>query len=581
MTKHVDPERPFAKTSAIGEPSFAEVLQAIASDDGLSDDRKRHWSTSLRKMAEYLDRPMPMIPARISGIGQQVSSLHPAQLGVNDKTFANHRANAKAALNWFKDCRGGLGRAAAMSAAYRELLVRIGNRHHRDLISPFFRFLSMQGVEQTCIRDEHLSAYVAYCEATKFRPLRNSTIRSLARQLNHYAETNEEWPHVALSVPAILSTNDGLPWEQVPALLRSDIEAVLKRRSRPRKSASGRRLRGCKQSTLDLIERKLKAAVRMAVRTDIPLEELSSLAALLHPDRSEAIIDAYWRAHGEQPGTYTIELATLFLDLARSETELDGDALARLEDMCALLEEHRRSGMTDKNMRLIRQVLATDTWAKVVGLPRRMLAEADAFRKTQPIKSAVSAQLAVAITLLAMAPVRIRNLATIRIGQNLVRPKGQTGPFHLIFAAGEVKNEEPLEFPLSAQVTAIIETFVHDHRPKLMRGHNHDYLFPGEAGGHKDIKTLGGQITKRIEHEVGLTITPHQFRHAAAALILRTDPGNYEFVRRVLGHRSLATTTRFYIGLESLSAAERFGEIVTAMLPPEQARPSKPKRLRG
>ena len=32
----------------------------------------------------------------------------------------------------------------------------------------------------------------------------------------------------------------------------------------------------------------------------------------------------------------------------------------------ALLEEHRRSGLTDKNMTLIRQVLATNTWAKVV-----------------------------------------------------------------------------------------------------------------------------------------------------------------------------------------------------------------------
>ena len=581
MNKHVDPEHSFASHSAIGEPSFADVLQAIASDERLNDDRKRHWTTSLRKVADYLDRPLPMIPARISGISQQVMALHPARLGVNGKTFANHRANARAALNWFKDRRSGLGRGAAMSTAYRDLLASIGCRHHRDLISPFFRFLSMEGIQPTGICDEHLSAYVAYCRATKFRPLRNSSVRSLARHFNHYAETIKNWPDITLIVPAARTANDGLPWDQVPVGLRSDIEAVLKRRSRPRKSASGRRLRGCKQSTLHLMKRKLEAAVRMAVRTGIPLEELSSLAALLHPDRSGAIIDAYWRAHGEQPGSYTIELATLFLDLARSETELDGEALARLEDMRALLEEHRRSGLTDKNMTLIRQVLATDTWTKVVALPRRILAEANAFRKTQPIKSAVSAQLAIAITLLTMAPVRVRNLGTIRIGHNLIRPNGPAGPFHLIFAANEVKNEEPLEFPLNAQVTAMIETYIRDHRPELVRGHNHDYLFPGEAGAHKDIKTLGGQITKLIEREIGLAITPHQFRHAAAALILRTDPGNYELVRRVLGHKSLATTTSFYIGLESLSAAQRFGEIVTAMLPPENAPSRDLKRRRG
>ena len=104
--------------------------------------------------------------------------------------------------------------------------------------------------------------------------------------------------------------------------------------------------------------------------------------------------------------------------------------------------------------------------------------------------------------------------------------------------------------------------------------------FQAENGAHKDIKTLGEQISKRIGREIGLVVTPHQFRHAAAALILRTDRGNYELVRRVLGHRSLATTTSFYIGLKSLSAAERFGEIVTAMLP-EHTPPRDLKRRRG
>ena len=141
MNKHVDPKHPCASHSAIGEPSFADVLHAIATDERLSDDRKRHWTTSLRKMADYLDRPLSMIPARISGISRQVMALHPVRLGVNGKTFANHRANTRAALNWFKDSMNGWGREAAMSTAYRDLLALIGCRHHRDLISPFFRFL--------------------------------------------------------------------------------------------------------------------------------------------------------------------------------------------------------------------------------------------------------------------------------------------------------------------------------------------------------------------------------------------------------------------------------------------------------
>jgi hypothetical protein len=36
--------------------------------------------------------------------------------------------------------------------------------------------------------------------------------------------------------------------------------------------------------------------------------------------------------------------------------------------------------------------------------------------------------------------------------------------------------------------------------------------------------------------------------------MLKADPGNYELVRRVLGHRNIATTRNFYIGLETLEA---------------------------
>jgi integrase len=57
-------------------------------------------------------------------------------------------------------------------------------------------------------------------------------------------------------------------------------------------------------------------------------------------------------------------------------------------------------------------------------------------------------------------------------------------------------------------------------------------------------------------------VTPHQFRHAAAAIFLKHQPGNYEAVRRLLGHRSIQTTIRFYCELESTQANAIFGQIV-------------------
>jgi integrase len=61
---------------------------------------------------------------------------------------------------------------------------------------------------------------------------------------------------------------------------------------------------------------------------------------------------------------------------------------------------------------------------------------------------------------------------------------------------------------------------------------------------------------------VGKRITAHQFRHAAAATILKQRPGEYEFVRRILGHRNVQTTMRFYTGLEAFRAGEHFGHLI-------------------
>jgi integrase len=65
-----------------------------------------------------------------------------------------------------------------------------------------------------------------------------------------------------------------------------------------------------------------------------------------------------------------------------------------------------------------------------------------------------------------------------------------------------------------------------------------------------------------MEDHIGIRVTCHQFRHATAAFLLRKDPGNYEFVRRVLGHKSIKTTRDFYIGLETLEANRHYGAIL-------------------
>ena len=152
----------------IGESSFADAMAAIEKAEDLSPTQKRHWVTSLRQMGLYLDRPLTLIPTRLAAIGPAVKRLHPARLRVKTKTFINHRANAKAALLWFNRQTPGCGRKAAMDDDYRLLLEQVPNRYARDMLSPFFRYLSALGVRPKDVGDGHVEAFIAYRRERSF-----------------------------------------------------------------------------------------------------------------------------------------------------------------------------------------------------------------------------------------------------------------------------------------------------------------------------------------------------------------------------------------------------------------------------
>jgi integrase len=65
-----------------------------------------------------------------------------------------------------------------------------------------------------------------------------------------------------------------------------------------------------------------------------------------------------------------------------------------------------------------------------------------------------------------------------------------------------------------------------------------------------------------IRRETGRYLYPHLTRHFGAALYLRENPGAFEVVRRVLGHKSLTTTTRSYASFDDEAAVRMFDALV-------------------
>jgi integrase len=543
------------------ELTFVDAIVAITAATDLAEETRRHWRSSLTGIARAFDQPLELIPARYSAIRARMAALHHVPLDWVAKTLANHKSNAKAALIWFAKEKDVLPHGVALSPAWDRLRIQLKDPSTRYRLLPLMRFCSGVHIGPDAVDEAVVDRYMDHRARTTTRASDAASRRILARLWNAGISNIDGWPQQRLVEPPVKAA-EGPGWEDFPKGLRADIEGHLAGLNRIRRNKAGQRIRPCKPSTITTGRRELVAAVRMAAKEGIPLASLTSLSALIDPDAAEKILDGYWRKDGEIPTTYTINLSCRFVALAHAIGGIDEDDLRRLEDTRFAFEQHREDGMTPKNLALIRCVLTDEVWSRVTKLPDQLMRQARLERRHAPVRAAVMAQIAVAVAILTVAPVRLGNLASIRLGENLIKPGGPQSNYFLTFNKYDVKNRVPLQFKLDEMVTTIINEYVHDFRPALMRGSNADWLFPGEFGEHKEKISFSTQIVDRVEKSTGLRITVHQFRHAAGALILKHRPGEYELVRRLLGHKSVQTTIKFYLELETTQASEIFTDIV-------------------
>ena len=296
--------------------------------------------------------------------------------------------------------------------------------------------------------------------------------RAIARAWNA-SRTIEGWPQQQLIEPP-LKAKEGPHWEDFPQQLQDDVAAHLRFLATHRRSQSGKHLRPCKVSTLRTRRTDLISFAKKAVRLGIAIDDLSSLSVLLAPELVERILDKEWGQNGDEPKTSTIDLAKKLVAVARSAGCLTPEQLTKLDDLRANLEQYRKEGMTQKNLKLIRQVLNSEVWARVINCPDELMRRARSLKDQAPVKAAITAQIAVAVAILTVAPVRASNLAAIRLGENLVKPGGPDTPYLLVFPDYDVKNQVDLTFELDEFVTAVIDEYVHRFRPavdaRLQRG---------------------------------------------------------------------------------------------------------------
>ncbi|MDV7201739.1 site-specific integrase, partial [Roseovarius sp. 10] len=221
-------------------------------------------------------------------------------------------------------------------------------------------------------------------------------------------------------------------------------------------------------------------------------------------------------------------------------------------------------GLSEKNAASMHQFDDPKAVLRFLTLPQVLWDRALSMSKTVENRSVrkdahLLIQAAVAIEILQFAPMRIRNLNALRLDQHFIW-HGKC--LRIVVPMEEVKNKVGLDFLLPEATTERVKRYIDDWRMMFTPGAS-PYLFPGRKGAAKDCSALRKLITNTLWSHAAIRLTPHQFRHAAAKLLLDRLPGHYEVVRKLLGHKALTTTYAHYAGAETQKAIELYGEVIT------------------
>ena len=298
---------------------------------------------------------------------------------------------------------------------------------------------------------------------------------------------------------------------------------------------------------------------------------IGSLADLVAVDEAKAALKFFWHRNGKRKSGQLHNFARLILSIARHWVKVPADHLEALKKFRGEVDPGKGE-MTERNRTRLRAFNDPVNVERLVNLPERMMRTVARLAKPG-YNDAVRAQTAIAIAIQLVAPLRAKNLAGLRLDRHIVRSRpGGSAVVNLVIPAGEVKNDNPLEFQLARDVVLLLELYLKKFRPLLVTDGS-SYLFPARQGGAKTPAQLADQIKRAIKIGTGLIMNVHLFRHVCAFLYLKAHPGEYETVRLLLGHSSLAVTVRAYCGLERDDAVRRFDELIDSYRRPQKDEP--------
>jgi integrase len=224
----------------------------------------------------------------------------------------------------------------------------------------------------------------------------------------------------------------------------------------------------------------------------------------------------------------------------------------------------------------LRQFDDPAVFQRLFNLPGRLWTEVRRAGKPN-FRTLAKAQAALAVAILSYMPLRLQNLTALAFGIHLFMREEARATSTLEFSAAEVKNRTELAFDIPPHVAKMLIDYRDRVAPKVI-GHRPERLFVNVDGTPKSQATVAWLITTYLNRRAGIVLTAHQFRHLSAKILLDAEPGGFETVRQLLGHKSHKTTVGSYAGIDSRRAARHHQRLVEDALAAQKLTPRRTKR---
>jgi integrase len=538
--------------------TLQDVLDRLATNLSLSETRKRDLRSACLAFGKVMDRPPVLIPLDLTAIRATMDAMAPAQVKVSRKRFANLRSDLGSAIE-ASGLRPMIKTAGVeLSESWTRLFERTTKKRIRYGLSRFAHWSSLRQIAPATVDAAVIGRFITDLETASL----TRNIRDLQRNVtNSWNELVSFWPNEKLRVVEKFSSKakpGRVPWQDLPTSFRTDVDQHLVWAAVPDPLDEKARARALEPRTLGLRRDHIHSAVPAAIIAEVEVQQLVSLASLVEIETFKKLMRQRWEQGGRKLTSYTDGVAGTLIAIAKEWVMVPPETLATLKALRRKLGS-LPSGLTEKNKDFLRQFDDPRRLDAIIQLPDKLWRQTrrDLAISRRPF---IDLQSALAIDLLLHIP-RMENLSALNFEQHLYWPQGRGKPALMVFKGDEIKNRVPLEFEIPTPLAERLQIYRNEIAPAIT-GKRPDAVFITWTGEPRTQSAVTVAIERTVLRQLGLKLTPHQFRHLAAKIRLDEDPNAYELVKQLLGQKNIKTTTNFYAGPDTRRAGRAHADLV-------------------